>query len=90
MTARYTVREEWFGTNIALSCVRLDFDDIDEMRVYYLYPHNKGHICICPAGNSPLDCRHKRIVAAFMQYNKLSTGWWYEYDTNTWHKPLEY
>lgn len=91
MSARYTVREEWFGTTNCFSCVKDNPDEIgDDLIVYYLYHVRNGMICTCPAGGGPKQCRHNRIVAAFKQMHRIGSGWWYNYDANTWHKPLEY
>lgn len=42
--------------------------------------------CTCPAGPRP-TCRHRKMLGRMM--NHLGDGWFYNYKTQKWHRPVE-
>lgn len=43
--------------------------------------------CLCPAGHKP-TCRHRKMLPLFLQHNHVDDGWFLDWDTRLWRKPL--
>ena len=43
--------------------------------------------CDCPQGNKP-TCRHRKMLPAFAKEGHIDDGFFYEWDTRQWRKPL--
>jgi len=45
--------------------------------------------CTCHAGVAGKQCRHiKMLFHIFYMFNRIDSGWMFEYDRNLWHEPL--
>lgn len=42
--------------------------------------------CSCPAGPRP-SCKHRKMVPRMVDH--LGDGWFYDYDRQKWHKPID-
>ena len=43
--------------------------------------------CLCPAGHRS-TCRHRKMLPLFLQHNHVDDGWFLDWDTRLWRKPL--
>ncbi len=43
--------------------------------------------CDCPAGERS-SCRHRKMIPIFAQHGHIDDGWFLEYETRQWRKPL--
>ena len=43
--------------------------------------------CTCPAGPRP-TCRHRKMLQSFLDKGHLNDGWFLDWDTRMWRKPL--
>jgi hypothetical protein len=43
--------------------------------------------CQCPQGNKP-RCRHRTMLPMFLKHNHIGDGWFLEWDTRLWRKPV--
>lgn len=44
--------------------------------------------CTCPAG-SRATCRHRQMLPIFLAYDRIDTGWFYQFETSSWSEPFE-
>lgn len=57
--------------------------------IYYVFRSNHRYHCDCPR-NAIISCRHRRMVLIFKRDNKIDTGWFYDYTTGIWEKPVNH
>jgi hypothetical protein len=50
------------------------------------YALSRGE-CDCPAGPKP-TCRHRKMLPLFLEKGHLNDGWFLDWDTRMWRKPL--
>ena len=43
--------------------------------------------CDCPQYSKP-TCRHRKMLPLFLQHNHVDEGWFLDWDTRLWRKPL--
>jgi len=43
--------------------------------------------CQCPQGNKP-KCRHRTMLPMFLKFGHIGDGWFLEWDTRLWRRPL--
>jgi len=66
------------------------FDDWFNVETSYLLyqPYNKYYyVCNCFQSNKP-SCRHREMLSMFIKEKKVNTGWFYNYDTKVWERPV--
>jgi hypothetical protein len=68
-------------------CVKFD-DDLNVESIYDMPVYGRRVGCPCFQGNRE-TCRHRTMVGIFEAVARVNTGWFLDFDKNTWHKPLE-
>ena len=43
--------------------------------------------CMCPQGHKP-TCKHRKMLPLFLEHNHLGDGWFLEWQTRLWRKPV--
>jgi|HubBroStandDraft_3_1064219.scaffolds.fasta_scaffold00002_78 hypothetical protein len=43
--------------------------------------------CMCPQGAKP-TCRHRKMFPLFLKHGHIGDGWFLEWDTRMWRKPI--
>jgi hypothetical protein len=43
--------------------------------------------CMCPQGHKP-TCRHRKMLAEFLRLEHIGDGWFMEWDTRLWRRPV--
>lgn len=79
----YALRKSPLGFSIT------KFDtDFNPEATYELAPYagNTDFSCSCPAGHRP-SCRHRLMLPRMLGH--VGDGWFYAYETQKWHRPLE-
>lgn len=74
--ALYTVRTGYTVTKFS--------PDLDPLEVY----STSAEGCTCPAGHAP-TCRHRQILQAFLEADRVDSGWMVNWDKTEWIPPLE-
>lgn len=69
-------------------CIKLEADGVTPITSYDLSFKNKRAECPCWAGNKS-TCRHRKMLAEFMQKKRVGAGWLYDFDNNRWLEPQE-
>lgn len=68
----------------------IKFDKDHNIEAIYKMQENPRKIyCDCPAGWRGRECKHADIFRKFRDNNKISTGWFWNIDSNKWEGPLE-
>lgn len=80
---------EFYGLRTTPQGYRIcKFDDLLNVLTVYELTQRRGWIsCPCFQGGKS-TCRHREMVSIFMQCNRIDKGWFYEYNTGQWLKPL--
>ena len=64
------------------------FDDLLNVLTTYELTQKRGYVsCQCFQASKE-TCRHRTMVRIFDHLNRADKGWFYEYDTGKWHKPI--
>lgn len=45
------------------------------------------YLCTCPAGENLDECKHKHMLRKFIAEHKVDTGWFYDFDAQSWERP---
>lgn len=71
-------------------CVKLEADGVTPVTSYDLSYNTKHKRAECPcwAGNKS-TCRHRKMLATFMQKKRVGAGWLYDFDNDRWLEPQE-
>lgn len=75
----YTVRSALGGYRI----IKFDF----LLNVECVYWIAKGRTCDCFRAKE-FSCKHRRMLALFLEYERVNKGYFYCYDTEEWQLPL--
>ena len=80
MTSLYSLR----STPKEGEYIVMKFDpDYEVESVYAL----SASLCVCPAGHRP-TCRHRKMLPLFLAHHHVDDGWFLDWDTRLWRKPL--
>lgn len=44
--------------------------------------------CTCPQGERDKRCRHQKMLPMFLILDRVDCGYFLDFDTKTWHRPL--
>lgn len=60
------------------------------VKEYYIYREGRHDSlkCTCPRGLRG-GCRHTIVLDIFLKVNRINTGWFYEYETQSWERPIQ-
>ncbi len=83
MSDLYVLRSTPTGYRIT----KLD-DDLTMTTVYEMVHNRYGVQCSCFQANKP-TCRHRKMVELFVARKRVDKGWFYDYDTGRWLKPVK-
>ena len=80
MTSLYSLR----STPKEGDYIVMKFDP--DYEVESVYALSAGE-CMCPAGHKP-KCRHRTMLPLFLAHHHVDDGWFLDWDTRLWRKPL--
>jgi hypothetical protein len=64
------------------------FDEgLNVLTVYELTIRRGWISCQCFRANRE-TCRHRQMIALFVQHDRVDKGWFYDYGSGEWLKPL--
>lgn len=81
MTALYALRKHPTHAN-TFSITKFD-GDMNPESTYALTKEN----CSCPQAHKP-TCRHRKMLPMFFAHNHINDGWFLDWDTRLWRKPI--
>lgn len=79
MTTLYSIHQ----INGAEFCIQKFSSDLELQSAYVM--SNGG--CDCPQAHKP-TCRHRKMLPEFQRAKHIGDGWFYEWDTRLWRKPV--
>lgn len=81
MTALYALRKH--PTHASTFSITKFDGDMNPESTYVLTKEN----CSCPQAHKP-TCRHRKMLSMFFTHHHINDGWFLDWDTRLWRKPI--